>query len=147
MLRCPTPRLLCAVWLLAAAGIGAAAEYVDVRGGSFRSVVAGDASDGLAKVDDFSIRITPVTRGEYLRFVEAHPQWRRGRVAAMFADAGYLSDWPSAEHLSADDALRPVTQVSWFAAQAYCEDEDARLPTWNEWELVAAAGATRTDAR
>ncbi|MDE2456705.1 MAG: SUMF1/EgtB/PvdO family nonheme iron enzyme, partial [Burkholderiales bacterium] len=44
-------------------------------------------------------------------------------------------------------ASRPATNVSWFVAQAYCESEGARLPTWTEWEYTAAADATRRDAR
>ena len=44
-------------------------------------------------------------------------------------------------------AQAPVTQVSWFAARAFCESEGGRLPTWLEWEYAAAADATRTDAR
>jgi len=40
-----------------------------------------------------------------------------------------------------------VTHVSWFAAEAYCESEHARLPSWYEWEYVAAADATHADAR
>lgn len=40
-----------------------------------------------------------------------------------------------------------MTWVSWFAAQAYCESEGARLPTWHEWEYAAAADETRADAR
>jgi formylglycine-generating enzyme required for sulfatase activity len=40
-----------------------------------------------------------------------------------------------------------VVWVSWFAANAYCESLDARLPDWNEWEYAAAADETRRDAR
>ena len=40
-----------------------------------------------------------------------------------------------------------MVNVSWFAAQAFCEGEGARLPTWTEWELVAAADGSRRDAR
>jgi formylglycine-generating enzyme len=44
-------------------------------------------------------------------------------------------------------AHQPVTEVSWSVAQAFCESEGARLPSWTEWEYAAAADATRTDAR
>lgn len=37
--------------------------------------------------------------------------------------------------------------MSWFAARAYCSSLGLRLPTWHEWELAAAADASRTDAR
>jgi formylglycine-generating enzyme required for sulfatase activity len=133
--------------LLAAASLSAAAGYVDVPGASFKSVIASDASGGVSAVDDFSIRSTPVTRGEYLSFVRAQPQWMHGQASSMFVDSGYLSDWPSPDSLPAGGEMQPVTQVSWFAAQAFCEQEGARLPTWSEWELVAAADGTRTDAR
>src|SRR5690606_35888972 len=41
---------------------------------------------------------------------------------------------------------RPVTEVSWFAAKAYCESVGKRLPTMDEWEYVAAASRTARDA-
>jgi formylglycine-generating enzyme required for sulfatase activity len=148
MTRLPRIASMLALSMLSGlSGLAEAADYVNVRGASFKSVIAGDASGGESKVEDFSIRTTPVTRGEYLRFVQHHPQWQRGRVAKVFADQGYLSDWPSSESVSRGDEMRPVTHVSWFAAEAFCEQEDARLPTRNEWEFVAAADATRTDAR
>jgi formylglycine-generating enzyme required for sulfatase activity len=37
--------------------------------------------------------------------------------------------------------------VSWFAATAYCREQGGRLPTWHEWEYVAAADETHRDAR
>ena len=67
-------------------------------------------------------------------------------MAPLFADAGYLHKQGDAP-IAPDVAERPVTSVSWFAAQAFCEAEGARLPTWYEWEYVAAADATRSDAR
>jgi formylglycine-generating enzyme required for sulfatase activity len=140
-----TPLLAAAV-----AGVpmaGPCAEYVDVQGRAFTSVVASDATGGITRVADFSMRTTPVTNGEFRRFVQAHPQWGRGQVPTVFADGTYLSHWAAPGQLSAEDAARPVTHVSWFAAEAFCEAEDARLPTWSEWELVAAADKTRDDAR
>ena len=40
-----------------------------------------------------------------------------------------------------------MTRVSWYAAKAFCEARGARLPTWYEWEYVAAADERSPDAR
>ena len=126
-----------------------AADYVAVPAGTLASVLASDADTGPLRIAAFSMRTTPVTQGEYLHFVLAQPEWQRGRIAKTFSDAGYLQDWRTPLTLvAAAAAQRPVTNVSWFAAQAYCEtQEGARLPNWSEWEYVAAADATRADAR
>jgi formylglycine-generating enzyme required for sulfatase activity len=138
--------------LAVAVATAAAADYVQIPGGEFTSVLPQGAtpdSSASTTIAPFALRATPVTRGEYRVFLASHPQWRRGQVPAVFADATYLSDGPAADDAPAADAAdrRPVTSVSWFAAQAFCEGEDARLPTWLEWEYAAAADETRRDAR
>lgn len=132
----------------------AGADYLPVPGGRFVSVLPQGASPSAAEavtVEPFALRATPVTRAEFAAFVQQWPAWQRGRVPAVFADASYLHDWatPKASAMVDDRAaaLRPVTQVSWFAARAFCANEDARLPTWLEWEFAAAADANRADAR
>ena len=126
----------------------AGAEYAPLPASRFTSVMpAGPTPDPVA-VNAFRMRTEPVTNGEFLAFVGQHPEWRRDRVAKVFADERYLSHWQDADRLG--DTIRadqPVTRVSWFAAQAFCESEGARLPTWHEWEYAAAADATRSDAR
>jgi formylglycine-generating enzyme required for sulfatase activity len=95
----------------------------------------------------FELDRTPVTNADFARFVAAHPEWRRDRVARVFADAGYLLHWPGPQSPAPGAGRQPVTHISWFAANAYCEAQGARLPTWYEWELVGAASSDRADAR
>jgi formylglycine-generating enzyme required for sulfatase activity len=128
-----------------------AADYVDVPGGKFSSVLPQGASPTAGSdvdVAPFRLRRTLVTVAEFARFLQAHPEWQKGRVAEVFADARYLVAWAGpAEPGARVSPAAPVVDVSWFAAKAYCESENARLPTWIEWEYVAAADATRRDAR
>jgi sulfatase modifying factor 1 len=118
-----------------------------IPGGSFQSVLPPAEGIKSVKVDAFKLDRTPVTNAEFAKFIQAHPEWRRDRVARVFADKGYLSHW-SLPTQPAEGALQqPVVRVSWFAASAYCEARGARLPTWYEWEFVAAASETQRDAR
>ncbi len=116
--------------------------------GEFVSVLPAGGTAPRAHLERFSLDRRPVTNAEFLVFVSAHPQWRRGRIAALFADGEYLSHWASATELGANARPdQPVTRVSWFPARAYCESVGGRLPTWYEWEYAAAADAQRPDAR
>lgn len=123
------------------------ASYRRVPGAELRSVLPPDSASATARVAAFELRERPVTNGEFLAFVQHHPEWQRGVAPAVFADGGYLGHWAAVNGLGKAGRDSPVTQVSWFAAQAFCESERARLPTWHEWELAAAADETRKDAR
>lgn len=146
-------RRLTALLLLALPVAGfagpASQDYVRIPGAaSFKSALQyEDSSDGV-RVAPFELMRKPVTNAQFLAFVTAQPQWRRDKVPAVFAETRYLSQWQAAGTLGAK-ALpqQPVTWVSWFAANAYCESQGARLPTWSEWEFAAAADETRSDAR
>jgi sulfatase modifying factor 1 len=123
-------------------------EFIAISGSTqFQSVLQGGESASVV-VKAFSLQQHPVTNADYLQFVIAHPEWQRGKVAALFSNDEYLEQWQSSLDLG-DQVLQqqPVTRVSWFAAQAYCESINARLPTWYEWELVAAASEQSKDAR
>lgn len=124
-------------------------RYVRVAGGSFHSALRLDANaPAKVMVRPFRMRTEPVSNAEFLAFVEREPRWRRDRAVGLFASDGYLTAWQSPVALGAGrKPTGPVLWVSWFAARAYCASEGARLPRWMEWELVAAADATRRDAR
>jgi len=114
--------------------------------GSYRPLYAPVGKPRI-RVAAFALDREPVSRGDFLSFVSRQPEWQRGRVRPIFADSRYLADWPGA--LDAGDAgalRRPVTQVSWFAARAYCASLGKRLPSVDEWEYAAAASERSADA-
>ena len=142
------PALL-ALLLLPIAGVYASDKvYVDLPGGNFKSTLQYEDLKGPQKVTPFSLMRRPVTNGEFLAFVKTSPEWRRDRVAPVFAESRYLSQWSGPLELGKNaSAQQPVTWVSWFAASAYCEAQGSVLPTWQQWEYAAAADETRRDAR
>ena len=134
--------------LLAMAPTVAAADYVAIPGGAFVSALALDGAAARIVIKPFAMRVEPVTNAEFLDFVRMHPEWQRGQVSPLFAGPQYLAAWQGPLTLGPEARPgQPVTGVSWFAARAYCASEQARLPSWYEWESVAAADATRRDAR
>ncbi len=142
-------RLLAGGLLLLCVGAARADDnpFVLLPDAEFRSALP-LAKENSVHVRSFLLQRHPVTKAEFLEFVRTHPQWRRGAVPAVMAGAGYLAEWPEPlDPGPRGTAAQPVTRVSWFAAEAYCEAQHARLPSWYEWELAAAASATQRDAR
>ena len=124
----------------------AASRMAMLPAGSYRPLYAPVGTSRIP-VAAFALDREPVTRGEFLEFVARQPDWQRGRMRAVFADARYLADWRGALDAGDAEALRrPVTQVSWFAARAYCASLGKRLPTVDEWEYAAAASERSADA-
>jgi formylglycine-generating enzyme len=116
---------------------------VRVKGGTYVPLYGDTAS---IAVGDYLLDQYPVTNEEYLAFLEANPKWKRENAKKIFADGGYLKHWQ--QHGAFDPAYRqsPVTNVSWFAARAYCECQGKQLPTIDMWEYAAQASETRPNA-
>ena len=139
-------------WLISLAmGLALAAQAASVAdapiaGGRFVSVFP-PAPGVTTVVPAYRLDTMLVSNADFAGFVGKHSEWRRDRVAGLFADAGYLRHWSSEADAGPGIARQPVTQVSWFAASAYCEARGARLPRWDEWEFAAAASTTMSDAR
>lgn len=123
-------------------------DYLPIPGGSFTSALNYEDAPGKQPVAAFSMMRMPVTNADFLSFAKANPQWQRDEVPSVMADARYLSHWAGPLELGEDaKPQQPVVHISWFAANAYCEAQGARLPTWSEWEYIGAADETRRDAR
>jgi len=147
-MRVLTGTFACVALLAGLSQAPQASEFVPIPGGEFRSVIPEDEGDNLIAVAGFLVQEAPVTNAEFLRFVLHYPQWQRDKTVSLFADDQYLSTWSGPISLGPElGPQQPVTQVSWFAANAYCESQNARLPSWYEWEYVAAANDTTADAR
>ncbi len=121
------------------------AGMVSIPGGRYTPLYSLEAQP--REVAPFFIDEALVTNRDFLAFVKEHPEWRRSKVEPARADANYLSHWRG--DLDPGDVTvldAPVTNVSWFAAKAWCEAHGKRLPTQDEWEFVGLADATRPDA-
>jgi formylglycine-generating enzyme len=104
------------------------------------------ATAQLKHVGAFRLEAEPVTNAAFLEFVTTHPEWRKSRIKTLFADARYLRRWPSDLALADGPARdKPVIDVSWFAAHAYCKALGLKLPTTEEWEYALADAGRRQE--
>jgi formylglycine-generating enzyme len=137
----------CAGFCAVAVAAEPAPSYRLVKGGSMPSLLPPDGKLAPMVLPSYSMRALPVTQQEFSRFVERAPQWSKAQLASStMADAQYLKQGFDDRRLY-QGSNSPATQVSWFAAQAYCASEQAQLPSWHQWEYAAAADEKRRDAR
>jgi len=120
---------------------------VEVPGGIHRPLYPGKDEPEELAVDAFLMDRFAVTNAQFLDFVVANPEWQRSKIAGLFADESYLGHWTGDLELDPRTTDAPVTQISWYAARAYAEWLDRRLPTLAEWEYAAAASETAAYGR
>jgi len=106
-----------------------------------------------AAIDAFRISTTEVSNAQFALFLSENPEWLVRNIENLesqnLVDEDYLSSW-SSNLAPAGFESYPVTEISWHAAQAYCEwftrrylvGSQARLPTEDEWELAARQNQT-----
>ena len=121
-------------------------EMATIEGGNYKPLYGTDSPK--VEVHTFMMDKYPVTVREFQEFVKEHAKWRRSQVKGIFADKNYLNSWVDDLHPNPETTdNQPITNVSWFAAKAYCECQGKRLPTVDEWEFVGMADKTTPDAR
>jgi iron(II)-dependent oxidoreductase len=143
-----------------------AGASLTVRGLRFLPVPAGRMLQGEADSDvltpllahpvdlpGFYMAETEVTNSLYQQFVEAEPRWRKSNLNALLTEGvvseSYLSGWED-DRYPAGEAALPVVQISYYAAEAFCDwltasgalppGTAAQLPYESEWEYAARGG-------
>ena len=116
--------------------------------GIYQPLIRTKTDAAKVPVKAFYLDVTPVSNGDFLKFVRANPRWLRSNVKRLFADESYLKNWAGDLELGSNaPAGAPVVYVPWFAAKAYAQWQGKRLPTMAEWEYAASASATRPDGQ
>lgn len=90
------------------------------------------------RVESFDMDIYPITVGEYQSFLRKFPQWKKQNIKKIFSGKDYLRSWKGDRPSPTIDQKSPITEISWFAAKAYCSAQGKRLPTIMEWEYAAS---------
>jgi formylglycine-generating enzyme required for sulfatase activity len=98
------------------------------------------------EIRPFYMATAETNQAQFERFLEDNPQWRKANLAELLAEGSVTEEY--LEYSNTGDRI-PVTNVSWFAARAYCRwltgqlpenlqgEYRAVLPTESQWEYAA----------
>ena len=123
------------------------AEMVVIPAGEFLMGSSDEDANASEKpvhpvyVNAFYIDKYPVTNEQYKAFLDACPQWQKNSILTDYHSGNYLRTWHR-NNYPKSAANHPVVNVSWYAAMAYAQWAEKRLPTEAEWEKAARGGLT-----
>ncbi|MDC7228650.1 MAG: SUMF1/EgtB/PvdO family nonheme iron enzyme [Spirochaetales bacterium] len=121
-------------------------RFVMLSGGQFLMGADGSSFPYPAAVENFFIMDREVSNELYGLFLLENPEWQKANsdnlISQKLVNQDYLKDFDSSE------GDKPVKFVSWYAAQAFCEwfedklpaylsDYSVQLPDEHQWEWAA----------
>ncbi len=122
-------------------------EFVFVKGGRFSmGSTQGQADEQpvhKVRISDFYVSRTEVTNAQYVKFLNAKGNQRQGNTEWIDLGGSWRSYKNPIYEQNGKFFVRkgyenyPVSFVSWWGAEAYCEWKGGRLPTEAEWEYLA----------
>lgn len=113
-------------------------EMIRVPEGQWVPFVKDNNGQKPIYIKSFFVDPYPVTNQEFLEFVKKHSKWRKNEVSKLFTDENYLKHWEGPLKIGKDVSKNsPVSNVSWFAAQAFCKSKEKTLPNTDQWEYIA----------
>lgn len=118
-------------------------QIIKIPGGKFTPLFGfGKKETREYLVRPFWVDRKPVSRRQFLEFTKKNPEWSKEKINSLYSDMNYLRDFST----KGPKAFHPATNVSWYAADAYCLSKGGRLPSVLEWEYIAAASESNTNA-
>jgi sulfatase modifying factor 1 len=125
---------------------GVTVSMSKILGGSYIPLYGRDSQE--VQISTLYMDNYPVTNADFTLFVKKNIRWQKSKAKKIFADDNYLYHWKNDTTIGIGmDPNSPVTNVSWYAAKAYCECQGKRLPNIDEWEYAAMANQNLADAR
>ena len=118
-------------------------DMVYIEAGSYTPLFKQEDEVQNVMVDAFYLDRFQVTNSLFEKFIAEIPKWNPQNIKPIFADVNYLKQF--VDHPLEEISNQPVTNISWFAAKAYCKAQSKRLPTTNEWEYAAQASKDKPD--
>ncbi len=96
--------------------------------------------------DNFYIMEKEITRNDYSLFLDENPNWKIENINKLIAGNLVSKDYLTSQDFTKES--KPVANISWYAAKAYCEwletqlpdsmsDFKIKLPSEAEWEAAA----------
>jgi len=109
-------------------------DMVFIKGGTYVPLfkVSSNELENIKHINSFFIDKYPVTNLEFKNFILNNNSWSYDKINLIFADKNYLSHWKNFDNI----INKPVVNISWFAANAYCEYFNKKLPSIDEWEYL-----------